>query len=90
VFQAGIPIPPSCLDLEKRVEGGAVELLGEASDREDDDVPHVPRLHHQVDFALTIDHNLEAVLIIAIQLNLQDQLIFTVISTSKSREDIYL
>jgi len=73
VFQVDIPIPPpSCLDLEKRVEGGAVELLGEASDREDDDVPHVPRLHHQVDFALTVDDNLEAVLIIAIQLDLQD------------------
>jgi hypothetical protein len=37
---------PSCLDPEKRVEGGAVELLGEASDREDDAVSHVPCLHH--------------------------------------------
>lgn len=61
----------SCLDLEKGVEGGAVELLGKASDCENDDVSHMPHLHHQVDFILTIDNNLETVLIIAIQLNLQ-------------------
>lgn len=46
VYHVGILPIKSCLDPEKCVEGGAVELLGEASDREDDAVSHVPCLHH--------------------------------------------
>lgn len=80
----------SCLDLEKCVEGGAVELLGEASDREDDEVSHVPCLHHQVNFIITVDNNLEPVLIIAIQLNLQGSIpCYRHISTSDIQEHVW-
>lgn len=56
----------SCFYLEEWVERCAVELLSKTSNHQNDDVSHVPSLHHQVNFALTINNNLEAVLIVAI------------------------
>lgn len=35
-----------CLYFEKGVEGGTIESLRKASDDENDDISHVPGLHH--------------------------------------------
>jgi hypothetical protein len=61
----------SCFGLEKRIEGGAVEFLGKTSDHENDDVSHMPCLHHQVNLIIPVNDNLETMLVVAIQLDLQ-------------------